>query len=95
MIPSLTSSMKGGVCICSPLSPHIESYRAKLEELGYMPAQVRYHLRLIAKLDLWLLRSNQRLWRLNEKTVDQFLERLSFSVKSDSRLRFFSLGYPN
>src|SRR5271167_1744856 len=76
MIPSLTSPTKGGVRICGPLSPHIESYRAKLEELGYMPAQVRYHLRLIAKLDLWLLGSKQHLWRLNEKMVDQFLKRL-------------------
>jgi integrase len=51
-------------------------YRTKLEELGYTPAQVLYHLRFFAKLDLWLMRRKQRLWWLNEKKVDQFLERL-------------------
>ena len=56
MTPSLTSPVKCGVRICTgPLNPHIESYRAKLEGLGYKPAQVLYHLRFFAKLDLWLL----------------------------------------
>jgi site-specific recombinase XerD len=65
------------VRICGgPLSPHIASYRAKLEGLGYMPAQVLYHLRFFAKLDLWLLTRKQRLWQLNEKNVDKFLKRL-------------------
>jgi site-specific recombinase XerD len=41
-----------------------------------MPAQVLYHLRFFAKLDLWLLTSKQRLWQLNEKKVDKFLKRL-------------------
>src|ERR1700751_2090961 len=41
-----------------------------------MPAQVLYHLRFFAKLDLWLLRRKQRLWQLNEKKVDKFLNRL-------------------
>jgi hypothetical protein len=59
-----------------PLSSHIALYRAKLEGLGYRPAQVLYHLRFFAKLDLWLLRRKQRLWWLNEKKVDKFLERL-------------------
>lgn len=77
MTPSLTSPVKCGVRICAgPLSPHIESYRAKLEGLGYKPAPVLYHLRFFAKLDLWLLTRKQRLWQLNEKTVDKFLERL-------------------
>lgn len=63
--------------ICGgPLSPHIALYRAKLEGLGYTPALVLYHLRLFAKLDLWLLRRKQRLWQLNEKKVDKFLKRL-------------------
>jgi site-specific recombinase XerD len=63
--------------ICGgPLSPHIASYQAKLEGLGYTPARVLYHLRFFAKLDLWLLRRKQRLWWLNEKKVDEFLERL-------------------
>jgi len=41
-----------------------------------MPAQILYHLRFFAKLDLWLLTRKQRLWRLNENKVDQFLKRL-------------------
>ena len=41
-----------------------------------MPAQVLYHLRFFAKLDLWLLTRKQRLWQLNEKKVDKFLRRL-------------------
>jgi site-specific recombinase XerD len=48
----------------------------KLEELGYAPSQVLYHLRAFAKFDLWLLRRKQRLWQLNEKNVDEFLKRL-------------------
>ena len=77
MAPSLTSPVRCGVRICvGPLSPHIALYRAKLEGLGYKPALVLYHLRFFAKLDLWLLRSKQRLWWLNEKKVDKFLERL-------------------
>ena len=77
MTPSLTSPVKSGVRICAgPLSPHIASYRAKLEELGYTPSQVLYHLRAFAKFDLWLLRRKQRLWQLNETNVDEFLERL-------------------
>src|SRR5208282_135733 len=77
MTPSLTSPVKCGVRICAgPLSPHIASYRAKLEGLGYMPVQVLYYLRFFAKLDLWLLRRKQRLWQLNEKKVGQFLAQL-------------------
>src|SRR5258707_8594671 len=77
MTPSLTSTVKCGVRICGgPLSPHIALYRAKLEGLGYTPALVLYHLRLFAKLDLWLLRRKQRLRWLNEKKVDRFLQRL-------------------
>jgi site-specific recombinase XerD len=77
MTPSLTSPVKCGVRLCAgPLSPHIALYRAKLEGLGYVPAQVLYLLRFFAKLDLWLLRRKQRLWQLNEKKVDEFLNRL-------------------
>jgi site-specific recombinase XerD len=77
MTLSLTSPVKCGVRICGgPLSPHIALYRAKLEGLGYTPGLVLYHLRLFAKLDLWLLRRKQRLWWLNEKKVDEFLKPL-------------------
>jgi site-specific recombinase XerD len=41
-----------------------------------MPAQVLYHLRFFAKLDLWLLTRKQQLWQLDEKKVDKFLKRL-------------------
>jgi site-specific recombinase XerD len=59
-----------------PLNEHIASYRAKLEGLGYTPERVLYYLRLFAKFDLWLLRSKRRLWQLDERDVDRFLERL-------------------
>lgn len=73
----LTSPVKCGVRLCGgPISPHIASYRAKLEKLGYTPSQVLYRLRAFAKLDLWLLRRKQRLWRLNENNVNEFLKRL-------------------
>ncbi len=77
MTPSLTSPVKSGVRLCGgPLSTYIASYRAKLEDLGYTPITVLYHLRLFAKFDLWLLRRRRRLWRLNERDADRFLKRL-------------------
>ena len=77
MTPSLTSPVKSGVRVSdSPLSVHIASFRAKLEDLGYMPSQVVYHLRFFAKIDLWLLRRKERLWWLNEEKVEQFLAQL-------------------
>lgn len=86
MTPLLTPPVKGGVRICGgPLSPHLASYRAKLEGLGYTPARVLYYLRLFAKLDLWLLRRKERLWWFNEKKVDCFLERLRAKYASVCR----------
>src|SRR5437773_1735138 len=86
MTPSLTSPVKSGVRICDgPLSPHIASFRAKLDGLGYTPARVLYHLRFFAKFDLWLLRRKQRLWWTNETKVDQFLERLRNTYPSVCR----------
>jgi hypothetical protein len=41
--------------------------------MGYMPSQVLYHLRSFAKFDLWLKRRKQRLWRVGEKNIDEFL----------------------
>jgi len=77
MTPSLTSPVKSGVRVSDgPLTAHIATYRAKLESLGYTPAQVVYHLRFFAKIDLWLLRGKQRLWWLNEEKVGQFLAHL-------------------
>ena len=77
MTPSLTSPVKSGVRVSDgPLSAHIASYRAKLEDLGYTPSQVVYHLRFFAKIDLWLLRRKERLWWLNEQKVGQFLAQL-------------------
>src|ERR1022692_3906335 len=77
MTPSLTSPVKSGVRVCSgPISAHIASYRAKLEDLGYSLAMVLYYLRLFAKFDLWLLRRKRRLWRLNEKDASCFLKLL-------------------
>ena len=79
------SPVKSGVRICGPLGPHIASYRAKLEGLGYAPSQVLHHLRAFAKFDLWLQRRKQHLWRLNEKNVDEFLERLRDRVPTAFR----------
>jgi site-specific recombinase XerD len=77
MTPSLTSPVKSGVRVSDgPLTAHIASYRAKLESLGYTPAQVVYHLRFFAKIDLWLRRRKQRLWWLNEQKVGEFLAQL-------------------
>jgi len=77
MTPSLTSPVKSGVRVSDgPLTAHIASYRTNLESLGYAPSQVVYHLRIFAKIDLWLLRRKQRLWRLNEEKVEQFLAQL-------------------
>ena len=66
----------GGRVSNGPLTEYIAPYRAKLESLGYVPAQVVYHLRFFAKIDLWLLRRKQRLWWLNEEKVEQFLAQL-------------------
>jgi site-specific recombinase XerD len=77
MTPSLTSPVKnGGRVSDSLLSVHIAPFRAKLEDLGYTPSRVVYHLRFVAKIDLWLLRRKERLWWLNEQKVDQFLAQL-------------------
>lgn len=77
MTPSLTSPVKSGVRVSGgPLTAHIASYRAKLEDLGYTPARVVYHLRFFAKIDLWLFRRKERLWWLNEQKVGQFLAQL-------------------
>ena len=77
MTPSLTSPVKSGVRVSNgPLTAYIAPYRAKLEDLGYTPAQVVYHLRFFAKLDLWLLRRKERLSWLNEQKVGQFLAQL-------------------
>ena len=77
MTLSLTSPLKSGVRVSDgPLTAHIAVFRAKLEALGYAPTMVLYHLRLFAKLDLWLLRSKLRLWRLDEEDTHRFLVRL-------------------
>lgn len=77
MTPSINSPVKSGVRVSNgPLAAYIAPYRAELESLGYVPAQVVYHLRLFAKLDLWLLRRKRRLRWLNEEKVEQFLAQL-------------------
>jgi hypothetical protein len=77
MTPSINSPVKSGVRVSNgPLAAYIAPYRAELESLGYVPAQVVSHLRLFAKLDLWLLRRKRRLRWLNEEKVEQFLAQL-------------------
>ena len=46
---------------------------------------ILWRLRLVAKFDLWLLRRQQRLWRLDEQTVDRFLARLHRKCPSHIR----------
>lgn len=53
--------------------------------MGYSSSMILWRLRLIAKFDLWLLRRRQRLWRLDERTVDRFLDRLRRKCPSHSR----------
>jgi hypothetical protein len=70
-----------------PSHKAIASYRAKLEGLGYMPAQVLYHLILFAKLVLCFLTRKQRLWQLNEKKFDIFMRRFRAKHPTNERRR--------
>lgn len=77
MTPSLTSSVICGVRVAGgPLRGFIAPYRAKLEALGYVRGMVLYHLRNVAKFDLWLLRRKLRLAGIDEQIVDRFLDQL-------------------
>lgn len=75
MTPSLTSPVVSGVRVSGgPLCAYLAPYRAKLEELGYSSSMILWRLRIIAKFDRWLQRRKHRLWRLDEPTVNRFLD---------------------
>ena len=57
-----------------PLCEHVEAYRAQIDALGYKPATIRWHLRLIAKFNRWLARGGYDLRDLNEALVERFVE---------------------
>jgi site-specific recombinase XerD len=58
------------------LCVHMETYRVRAEQWGYKPHMVRFRLRHIAKLDLWLVRQKISLTELNEETIAAFLAEL-------------------
>lgn len=77
MTPSITSRVVCRVRVAGgPLCENLETYRARAEQLGYKPDQIRFRLRHIAKLDLWLVRKKVSLRDLDEETVAAFLAQL-------------------
>lgn len=86
MTPSLTSPVICGVRVSGgPLCAYLAQYRTKLEGLGYSPVTVLLRLRLVAKLDLWMLRQNQHQRMLDEQMIDRFLDRLRSRHRSVCR----------
>jgi site-specific recombinase XerD len=59
-----------------PLCRHIQSYIAHVHEQGYKLKTIRYHLRLMANFNRWLVRTGRGLRDLNEATIEAFLRRL-------------------
>ncbi len=77
MTPSTRSRVECGVRVTGgPLCVHLETYRARAEQLGYKPHMIRCRLRHIAKLDLWLVRKKIPMRKLNEETLATFLVEL-------------------
>jgi site-specific recombinase XerD len=58
-----------------PLCRHVQPYIAQAHEQGYKLKTIRYHLRLMANFNRWLVRTGRGLRDLNEKTIDAFLRR--------------------
>ena len=54
------------------LSPYVESYITLVLNKGYKPATIVSQLRLIARLNRWLLRTDYDLGRLDELVLEQF-----------------------
>src|SRR5665213_1824876 len=59
-----------------PLRRHIESYVAYVHEQGYKLKTIRYHLRLMANFNRWLVRTGRGLRDVNETTIEAFLRRV-------------------
>ena len=59
---------------CDLFAPHLDSFVATLEKLGYAISTVRQHLRLLRDFAHWLGRQGLTLAQLQEPLADQFLE---------------------
>ena len=59
-----------------PLCRHIQPYISHVHEQGYTLKTIRYHLRLMANFNRWLVRTGRGLRDLNETTIEAFLPRL-------------------
>jgi len=59
-----------------PLCRHIQPYIAHVYEQGYKLKTIRYHLRLMANFNRWLVRTGRGLRDLNETTIEAFLRPL-------------------
>src|SRR3954454_3694082 len=59
---------------CDLFAPHLDSFVATLEKLGYASSTVRQHVRLLRDLARWLGRQGLALAQLQEPLADQFLE---------------------
>jgi site-specific recombinase XerD len=58
-----------------PLCRHIQPYIAHVHEQGYKLKTIRYHLRLMANFNRWLVRTGRGLRDLDERTIEAFLPR--------------------
>jgi site-specific recombinase XerD len=58
-----------------PLCRHIQPYIALVHEQGYKLKTIRYHLRLMANFNRWLVWKGHGLRDLNETTIEAFLPR--------------------
>src|SRR5262249_44023815 len=54
------------------LSPYVEPYITLVLNKGYKPATIVGQLRLIARLNRWLLRMDYDLGRLDERVLEHF-----------------------
>jgi integrase len=54
------------------LSPHVKPYITLVQNKGYKPTTILGQLRLIARLNHWLLRMDYDLGRLNERVLERF-----------------------
>src|SRR6266850_422120 len=59
----------------NPLHPFVERYVTQAEEQNYKPKTIIWHVQLFARCSRWLHRTRRKLRHLNEKVVEQFLNR--------------------
>lgn len=56
------------------LGPHVEGYRARLLELGYVPTTVRGMLKVLGQLGRWMVEQGVDLGELSTVVVEAFIE---------------------